>query len=118
MPLPLVPLKIPEDWTVVWNHFTESEPENFINKGYIHKDEFQEDIFYFRNEEKRRILDLGWYPAHKPSGRYRLVLIEISDSEEHSENWDDPLMSYRTRDIHKLQRKINWVLKEVSMGRV
>jgi len=109
IPLPLVPLKITEDWTVVWNHFTESEPENFITEGYIHEDELQEDIFYFRNEKKRRILDLGWYPAHKPSGRYRLVLIE-------SGNWDHPLMSYRTRNIHKLQQKINWILNEVSTG--
>ncbi len=28
MKLELVPLNIPKDWTVVWNNFTQSEPEN------------------------------------------------------------------------------------------
>ncbi|WP_181024383.1 hypothetical protein [Paenibacillus sp. UNC499MF] len=33
-------------------------------KDKVYEDEFQEDIFYYRNEDKRRILDLGWYPQH------------------------------------------------------
>ena len=48
---------------------------------------------------------------------YRLVLIKINDQEEASEDWDNPIMSYSTRDIKDLQLKINWVLTEVSHER-
>lgn len=113
----LIQLDIPSDWKVIWNNFTQSEPEKFLTDDYVYMWEFQEDIFYFRNEEKKRILDLGWYPALKPEGMYRLVLIKINDQEEASEDWDNPIMSYSTRDIKDLQLKINWVLTEVSHER-
>ena len=113
-----VPLIIPNDWNVIWNNFTQSDPDNFYDEDYKFIWEFQEDIFYFRNEEKKRILDLGWYPSHKPEGRYNLVLILITDDENMPESWDKPLFTYRTRSIEKLQKKINWILKEVSLGNI
>jgi hypothetical protein len=114
----LVLLDIPSDWNVIWNNFTQVEPEKFMTEDYIYLWEFQEDIFYFRNEEKRRLLDLGWYPELRPEGMYRLVLIKINEQEEISEDWENPIVSYSTRNINELQIKINWILNEVSQGRV
>ena len=117
MKLELVPLNIPKDWTVVWNKFTQSEPENFLDEDYINIWEFPEDIFYFRNESKRRILDLGCI-EHNPNGCYRLVLIEINENGESAEDWDNPLFTYKTKNIFELQKKINWILNEVSLGKI
>lgn len=48
MPLLLVPLKIPEDWTVVRTHL----------KDMFMKMNFKK-IFYISDEGKQRILDFG-----------------------------------------------------------
>lgn len=107
----------------MWNNFTQAEPEHFVNADYIHVWEFQEDIIYFRNEKKKRILDLGWYPAHQPEGQYTVMLIRIKEIENHTEDelnedWENPFLTYKTRNINELEKRINWILKEVSEDRL
>ena len=50
----LVPLNIPKDWTIVWNNFTQSNPEDFIDRDYIHVWEFQEKIFFILGMKKKK----------------------------------------------------------------
>ncbi|GGF99114.1 hypothetical protein GCM10010912_49830 [Paenibacillus albidus] len=115
MSLQLVPLNIPSDWTVVWNHFFEINPDDFHDDSFPYVWELHEDIFYFRNEKKGLILDLGWYPAMSSEGAYTLYLVKIGDEETGAEYWANPILKYRSRNINEITNKIHEVLdKEQS----
>ncbi|MEK4059948.1 MULTISPECIES: hypothetical protein [unclassified Paenibacillus] len=115
MSLQLVPLNIPSDWTVVWNHFFEINPDDFHDDSFPYVWELHEDIFYFRNEKKGLILDLGWYPSMSSKGAYTLYLVKIGDEETGAEYWANPILKYRSRNIYEITNKIHEVLdKEQS----
>ncbi|MFC9707259.1 hypothetical protein ACFTRD_03785 [Paenibacillus sp. NPDC056933] len=51
------------------------------------------------------------------------MLIRIKEIENHTEDelnedWGNPLLTYKTRNINELEKKINWILKEVSEDRL
>ncbi|MFC4777155.1 hypothetical protein ACFO9Q_10215 [Paenibacillus sp. GCM10023252] len=117
MALTLVPLRISIGWKVCWNTFFEINPDEFINKDFEYKWEFNEDIFQFVHESQRKILDLGWYPETDPKGQFHLKLIMQCDNEDDQSNaWQDPLISYKTRNYYELILKIEEILNEVSHG--
>jgi hypothetical protein len=61
-----------------------------------------------KNENRSRVLDLGWYPSFNPHGKYRLLLIELSiDPDEQAELWEKPLLLFESRDIEEVQRTID-----------
>lgn len=114
--LQLVPLNITPDWNVIWNHFYEINPDDFIDESYPHILELHEDIFYFRNEYRGRILDLGWYPSISPEGSYTLYLVKIGDEDTGPEYWANPILKYSSRNIDDITNKINEILDKVSKG--
>lgn len=107
MSLQLVPLNIPSDWTVVWNHFFDINPADFHDESFAYVEELQEDIFYFRNEKKKLLLDLGWYPSMSSVGAYTLYLVKIGDEETGAEYWANPICKYRSRNIKEITNKIH-----------
>ena len=118
MTLPLVPLKIPNEWEVEHNIFTEVCPERFNNDDYEYRWEFNEDILQIRNTYKRRILDLGWYPEFNPLGQYCFVLVEIEDNEMQLVCWDQPIIKYYPRNIEDIKNKIEELLEKVTEGQL
>ncbi|MDH6369031.1 hypothetical protein CA600_29820 [Paenibacillus sp. VTT E-133280] len=112
MSLQLVPLNIPSDWTVVWNHFYEINPDDFHDDSFPYVWELHEDIFYFRNEKTGLILDLGWYPAMRSEGAYTLNLVKIGDEETGPEYWANPILKYCSRKINDITNIIHEVLNK------
>lgn len=110
----MVPLEIPSDWTVKWNHFFEINPDDFHDESYPYILELNEDIFYFRNEKKGLILDLGWYPSISPEGAYTLYLVKIGDEDTGPEYWANPILKYRSRNINEITDKIHEVFDKVA----
>ncbi|RCW40297.1 hypothetical protein [Paenibacillus prosopidis] len=109
----LVPLRIPPGWMVNFNQFTEANPDAFKNDDYEYKWEFNEDILQFDHIKNNRTVDLGWYPEFNPKGKYKIVLINSSDPD-----WQNPIYKFLSRDINEIIEKIEYVLEEVSNGRI
>ncbi|AIQ42188.1 hypothetical protein MKZ24_17980 [Paenibacillus sp. FSL R7-0297] len=117
MNLQLVPLRIPIGWTIKWNVFTEVSPEDFTDEEHEHRWEYNEDLFQFVNYNRKKILDLGWYPEFQPNGQYRLLLIHKSDDEEQQfADWANPLEVFNSRNIDEVKLKIEEILLKVTRG--
>ena len=97
--LKLVPLRIPNGWKVVWNIFTEVNPNEFMNDDYEYKWEFNEDILYMVYEDELYGLDLGWYPGFNSEGEYCLRVITHND-------WEQTIDEFRSRNINEIKDKI------------
>ncbi len=97
--LKLVPLRIPNGWKVVWNIFTEVNPNEFINNDYDYKWEFNEDILYMVYGDELYGLDLGWYPGFNSDGEYCLRVIKDND-------WEQTIDEFRSRNINEIKDKI------------
>jgi len=83
MNLKLVPLRIPNRWAVLNNHFVDEDPivenDTIVNNFY-----YKEDILRFESmspedpewttDPEGHVLDLGWYPDSDPNGIFRLLL--------------------------------------------
>jgi len=59
---------------IKYNQFTEVRPDSFFDEEFEYKWEFKQDILQFRHSDNERILDLGWFPEFKPTGKYKIVL--------------------------------------------
>jgi hypothetical protein len=113
----LNPLKLTDEWVVHWNHFYEINTSTYTDGSFPYQIELQEDIFYFENQSRRRYLDLGWYPEGEAHGQYRLILIEMDDDQDKEiENWNNPLVSFSSRDNKEIKNKVNELLQQVSEG--
>ncbi|MCA0755646.1 hypothetical protein KP806_11325 [Paenibacillus sp. N4] len=113
----IVSLKLTSDWVVKWNHFYEINTNEFIDESFPCQMDLIEDIVYFINQSRNRMLDLGWYPEGNPKGKYRLVLIEMDEEEDKQiENWNNPLITFTSRDNIEIKNKVNEILNKVSEG--
>ena len=112
----LQPLRIPGGWTVVFNKFEDSEPEELEEQDKRWLFAFNEDILYMyattsrkKNgeiEQQKLALDLGWYPDGEPKGKYRLLAI-LND------NWEQPLLQFSSRSKDEIVRMIErWLFQE------
>ena len=73
---PFQPLRIPQNWEVRYNQFFAVEPKF---KAYDDVSwDFGEDILMLVNQSARVLIDLGWYPSHRPKGKFRLLAITKS----------------------------------------
>lgn len=105
----LVPLKIPSGWQVDWN--------NFFYDGILEHD-LSENLLILINQTYHRIIDLGWYPASKPSGEYCIVVAKLSEGVHGLGYWSGPLAYFKSKDIHSIQEKLNEFMAEISVGRL
>lgn len=116
----LVSLRIPRGWTVNFNEFYEVSPEDFINNDYENRWEFKQGIYQAVQPDRRRILDLGWYPEFSCDGEYSLMLVEQFDEGQDVEvdPWMNPILRIDSRDIKVIIEQIEIVMKEVSEGKL
>ncbi len=105
--LKLVPLRVPSGWKVVWNIFTEVNPNEFLNDDYEYKWEFNEDILYMVYEDELYGLDLGWYPGFNSEGEYCLRVITDND-------WEQTIDEFRSRNINEIKDKIEFFLDKYN----
>ncbi|MCR2806074.1 hypothetical protein [Paenibacillus soyae] len=115
MSLKLVPLRISSGWRVTYNEFFEADPDSFVDENHKHAWEFKEDLLQL-DHDRKRTLDLGWYPEFNPKGKYRLVLIDSEDKEQ--PDWENPLYVFETRNFKEIIEKVEFVLNEVSYCRM
>jgi hypothetical protein len=59
------------------------------------------------------LVDLGWYPSHRPKGSFRLVAVQLYEQGERmSASWEKPLRELRTRSKRKvvatLEEWLDW----------
>jgi hypothetical protein len=109
---PLQPLRIPSGWNVEYNTFSELDP-----KFRMHDDaswNFGEDMLHITNRPIQLLVDLGWYPAHRSKGRYRLKLVRLLTDKDGAD-WDHPLEDLRTRSRRRVVAKIEeWLHRDWS----
>lgn len=69
----LQPLRISSGWKVVYNTFSEYEPDK-DSEDYSY--ELSEDLLQLENQNL--CLDLGWYPEGDINGSYKLCLVDTN----------------------------------------
>jgi len=101
-------LRIPASWYVAYNQFYDVIPSR-QNVESI-EGVFTEDILQLKNEDRNRLLDLGWYPEYDyDEGSYGLVVYES--------NFHGKLLhELRTKDKQEVVSEINRLLNEITLG--
>ena len=113
----LVPLRVPSGWAVLLNHFAEEDPvvvgDSIINDLY-----FSEDILWihsmrlagdnFELELEGYSLDLGWYPASDPNGKYKLRFMR--------RNWENIIVETESVNRQEIRAVAELCLSLASEG--
>jgi hypothetical protein len=104
----LQPFRIPSNWEVSYNSFTELDPVNLGKKPgeWIN---FTENLLQIKNIRYNILLDVGWYPEGDPNGSYGVELIKDND-------WQNPLVSFNTANKKEVVEKIELLLWQVGEG--
>lgn len=105
----LQPLRIPGGWTVAFNKFEKTDPEELSEQDEKWLYSFNEDILYMysdvsrkqnkQTENQRLGIDLGWYPDGEPNGSFKLLAIL-------NENWEKPLLEFSSRSKEEIVRTL------------
>ena len=107
----LQPLRISTGWNVVWNQFFDIYPNPKIKVRGLPNDDvlelFNQDLLQLKNEKRKLLLDLGWIPEADPEGTYELTLV-------HSEDWDNPVATYKSKDKDNIVEQINLWLRKIA----
>lgn len=90
---------LPSDW-VCSGSLPECDPEVLFEHDELALDE---DVFAIQAGGKY-FLDVGWYPAYSPGGKFRCVLVKEA-------NWERPLHVLETRSAEAVR---NWVSEQVG----
>jgi hypothetical protein len=106
----LVPLRIPSGWRVVWNDFTEAEPEQFTDARDEIRWEFKEDLMLLEHDRTNKRVDLGWYPEFKVEGEYFLRLVSTNLNLDSHSNHGDVIKEFRSKSRTEIERKIEQFL--------
>lgn len=106
----LQPLRIPACWKVGLNKFSTKDPEQMNEMDYLDRMHyFNVSLLQMSMEQANLVLDLGWYPEAELDGQYGLVLLKDCD-------WENPLVSYETRNREEVVHKIEDLLRQTTMG--
>ncbi|MBR1703542.1 MAG: hypothetical protein IJ716_16625 [Lachnospiraceae bacterium] len=95
----LQPLRIFAGWTVVYNQFSEYDPET---DGDQYAYELVEDLLQLEN--RNLLIDLGWYPAMELSGEYVLYMIDKT----YERPFDEPLEVFQSRSKKEILQKLEY----------
>ena len=114
----LIPLRIPQGWTVLENSFYDDEEiiigkDGWIENYLAHKEDilciqkstYNNEKGYFIDMDNYTI-DLGWYPDMDPKGAYKLVLLKSS--------WDNRLLEFKSKDKEEIKRVLEACLDHLS----
>ena len=78
---------------------------------------FLEDLFHAENEARGLVIDVGWYPHADPAGSFRLDVLRIAPSGDHSAarhdvEWSNPISTMRSRSLLATSAEITkWLTK-------
>lgn len=107
----LMPLRIPQGWSIYLNHFTETDIESLdpdCDDDWLF---LVQDISLFRRFEvkgKYNIdIDLGWYPEGEPSGSFKIYVIKNYD-------WDFPLEVFSSRSSKDIADKLEYFFEKYN----
>src|SRR5438552_3666430 len=96
---PLQPLRIPSGWEVSFNTFNE------IEARFASYDEtswnFKEDMLLLSNPRLAIIIDIGWRPSFRATGRFYLKAVRDLGHEQGGD-WEKPLRQLRTQSRRKV----------------
>ena len=95
----LQPLRIPAEWAVVYNAFSEYDAEK---DGAEYAYELCEDLLQLKN--KNLLIDLGWYPEGDIEGSYKLYLVDVT---KHSP-FGSPLEVFGARSKKEVINRIEY----------
>ena len=118
MPLPLVPLRIPAGWAVVFNIFVETADVAALSPadrdGYLSADLLSIEQLRFaggRWETDRDgvLVDLGWSTPGDPAGEYVLTVL--------LGGWHGPQATLRSRSADRIRRALDTAFAELADGR-
>ncbi|WP_151736863.1 hypothetical protein [Paenibacillus tengchongensis] len=101
-------MKLPGGWTVHINELSEGLYDPNISLGAL-----KENLLLLSNPYKKRIIDVGWYPAGEKTGEYCLLLMEMGVNGVNTmlySSYEDVIYTYRTKDIYQLVDHINEIL--------
>jgi hypothetical protein len=66
-------------------------------------------MLLLQNKHRAVLIDLGWFPEHQASGRFRLTAMRLTEDGESGE-WDRPLRRIRTRSKKKVVQTLeDWL---------
>ena len=107
--LRLQPLRLSTGWKVAWNTFYEVDPPadrgESVDWLYL-----SEDLLLLANTSARVLIDVSWMP-YGPRGRFVLSAVNWLGAGEMTEQWDRPLMQYRSRSRERIVARLDRWLK-------
>lgn len=113
----LQPLRIPAGWKVIFNDFFMLDPAQYTGDDNEFWENFVEDMLYIVNDRisqrdkqtysKKVAIDLGWYPEMDVNGEFALYVIKDDD-------WECPLVEFRSRSQEKIADTIEAFLEKYS----
>jgi len=71
------------------------------------EDIFQEDLAQIEYQQGSLIIDVGWLPQGRPTGRFVVSIIK-------DRNWEVPILYLEVRDIASLKKSINKAIETVA----
>ena len=104
---PLQPLRIPTGWEVSFNTFFEVDARfrSWDDTSY----NFKEDMLLLKNRHRGVIIDLGWMPSFRSTGRFYLRAVRLL-SEAEGGDWEKPMRLLETRSRRKVVTAIeDWL---------
>ena len=108
----LQPLRMGIHWKVAWNSFYEIDPpasrdgDEWLFLG--------EDLLLLANTSARVLIDVSWMPWG-PRGRFVLSAVNWLGHGEMPEQWDRPLLQYRSRSRERIVAKLDeWLDSEYA----
>ncbi len=108
----LQPLRIPPQWSLLWNHLRPIEPGDLAEDDPAWLFTFVQDMLYLRknSDEQSVAIDLGWYPEGDPQGAYELVTILNDD-------WNNPLLAFTSRSTQEIVETMeHWLLERIPLS--
>ena len=117
----LMPLRIPTQWAVTYNHFYDVVPikdEKVENGWYQNSSYFTEDLLQIIKTKhqdghpafakQQLLIDLGYYPEGCVDGKYVLQLVKPAGGEMDWENAEQ----FKSKDRFEIQAKIEQWLEQ------
>ena len=111
MPDNLQPVRIPPQWSLLWNHLRPIEPGDLAEDDPAWLFTFVQDMLYLRknSDEQSVAIDLGWYPEGDPQGAYELVTILNDD-------WNNPLLAFTSLSTQEIVETMeHWLLERIPL---
>jgi len=112
MDAPLQPLRVPSGWKIEFNSLFEIDPVPDLIPPDHHSWFFKEDLLQMKNEDRNRLLDVGWFPdGNLERGEYAVHI--------HEGDWHGCLLhEFRTQNRLSVVAEIERLLVTITTGQL